>query len=185
MRIIAVADVFMCILFIFVTFAMTWKIVNDNAHSDMQMHFDRNSGASLIPKAWSRLLHSCLRVKIFAFTSSYSIMSPGSWIWNLFWITGLLHVRGWVNILCWKIFNLFDVFFATFRATESIKCRSLRGVTMIRQTRQWSAKLVNLYFGQQQPCRVNNILKTNFFAHLMWALSSMNFGHRFDSFVTL
>ena len=156
----------MCIVFIFFTVAMNWKIVNNNAHSNIyadapQMtldvqcpqHFDRNNdGASLTTKAWSRLLHFDLLVKIFAFTPRYCVNQ----------VTCLLHACCWVITVCLKTFNLFEVFFATFGATKSIKCRSWRGVTTIRQTRQWSAKIVNLYFGQQQPRRVNNILKTIF-----------------------
>ena len=145
----------MCIVLIFVTVAMNWKIVNNNAHSNIYadapqrtlvvqspQHFDRNNdGASLTTKAWSRLLHFDLLVKIFAFTPRYCINQ----------VTCLLHA------------------FATFGATESIKCRSWRGVTTIRQTRQWSAKLVNLYFGQQQPRRVNNILRTIFICYASWS----------------
>ena len=108
--------------------------------------------ASLTTKAWSRLLHFDLLVKIFAFTPRYCVNQ----------VTCLLHACCWVITVCLKTFNLFEVFFATFGATKSIKCRSWRGVTTIRQTRQWSAKIVNLYFGQQQPRRVNNILKTIF-----------------------
>ena len=115
-------------------------------------HFDRNNDASLTTKAWFRLLHFDLLVKIFAFTPRYCINQ----------VTSPLHACGGVSTVCLKNLQPFWSFFATFRATESIKCRSWRGVTTIRQTRQWSAKLVNLYFGQQQPRRVNNILRTIF-----------------------
>ena len=101
----------MCIASIFVTVAMNWKIVNNNAHSNIYadapqrtlvvqspQHFDRNNdGASLTTKAWSRLLHLDLLVKIFAFT-------PGCCINQ---VTSLLHPCGWVSTVCSKTFLKF------------------------------------------------------------------------------
>ena len=56
--------------------------------------------ASLTTKAWSRLLHFDLLVKIFAFTPRYCINQ----------VTCLLHACCWVITVCLKTFNLFEVF---------------------------------------------------------------------------
>ena len=64
-------------------------------------HFDRNNdGASLTTKAWSRLLHFDLLVKIFALTPRYCINQ----------VTSPLHACGWVSTVCLKTFNLLEVF---------------------------------------------------------------------------